>query len=206
MHKFFPRSGFFDFETVCILGTTAYGGADVAEVLEAVGQITPNDPVSWESAWRTQAQRAEELADEARKHGDRDAALRAYLRASNYTRASGYMYVSTPGDDGVLVQDPRAMPIAEMVGKLFRRAIPLMEGVVHALNIPYEEYVLPGYLYLPPTNRRISGRKIPVLVNTGGADSCQEELFYLNPAAGPWEGTMLCGQPPILESRPASPL
>ncbi|KAI1277504.1 Alpha/Beta hydrolase protein [Xylaria sp. FL0933] len=184
MHKIFPKSGFFDFETVRILGTTAYGGADVAEVLEAVGQIKSDDPASWEEAWRRQAHRAEKLADEARQNGDRDAALRGYLRASNYTRASGYMYVSTLNEDGDIVQDARALPIAEKVGKLFRRAMSFMEGETRVLSVPYNEYVLPAYLYLPPASRRIPGRKIPILVNTGGADSCQEELYYLNPAGG----------------------
>ncbi|KAI1352960.1 Alpha/Beta hydrolase protein [Xylaria sp. FL0043] len=184
MHKIFPKSGFFDFETVRILGTTAYGGADVAEVLEAVGQIKSDDPASWEEAWRRQAHRAEKLADEARQNGDRDAALRGYLRASNYTRASGYMYVSTLNEDGDIVQDARALPIAEKVGHLFRRAMSFMEGETRVLSVPYNEYVLPAYLYLPPASRRIPGRKIPILVNTGGADSCQEELYYLNPAGG----------------------
>lgn len=189
MHKLFKRSPFFDFEAVRILGTTAYGGADVAEVLEAVGQIKDDDPASWEAAWRIQAERAEKLAEQARSHGDRDAARRAYLRASNYTRASGYMYVSSVSvTDGPLVQDARALPIAEKVGALFRAAMPLMEGPVNDLSIPYEDYVLPGYLYLPPLSRRLPGRKIPILVNSGGADSCQEELFYLNPAAGPGLG------------------
>lgn len=198
MHKLFPRSGFFDFETVRILGTTCYGGADVAEVLEAVGDIRSDDPSSWEEAWRRQSWRAEALADDARDRGDRDAALRGYLRASNYARASGYMYVSGLGGEGgeggdgdVVQQDPRALPVADKVGRLFRQALPLMEGEVRVLSIPYDdgEHVLPGYLYLPPPSRRIPGRnKIPVLVNTGGADSCQEELYYLNPAAGPGLG------------------
>ncbi|KAI9848704.1 MAG: hypothetical protein M1837_006791 [Sclerophora amabilis] len=184
MHNLF-KSPFFDFETIRILGTTAYGGADVAEVLEAIGQIKDNDPTTWESAWRIQADRALTLAQQASQHGDHDAARRGYLRASNYTRASGYMYTSSLGADGSLTQDQRALPIAEKVGELFRRAIPLMDGAVHELAIPYEDYVLPGYLYLPPAERRIPGReKIPILVNSGGADSCQEELYYLNPAAG----------------------
>ncbi|KAI3317091.1 alpha/beta-hydrolase [Xylariaceae sp. AK1471] len=196
MHKLFPHSPFFDFETIRILGTTVYGGADAAEVLEAVGEIKPNDPSSWEKAWSVQATRAEALADEARQHGDRDAARRAYLRAANYTRASGYMYVSSSspswsGDGGgaAMVQDSRALPVSERVGALFRKAIPLMDGRVLTLSIPYKDFSLPAYLYLPPPNSRISGReKIPILVNCGGADSCQEELFFLNPAAGPGLG------------------
>lgn len=196
MHKLFPSSPFFDFETVRILGTTVYGGADVAEVLEAVGQIKANDPSSWESAWATQAARAEELAEEARRRGDRDAARRAYLRAANYTRASGYMYLSSssssspPASKGTArAQHPLALPVAERVGELFRKAIPLMDGTVVTLSIPFEDFHLPAYLYLPPKDRRIPGRaKVPILVNCGGADSCQEELFFLNPAAGPGLG------------------
>ncbi|KAL5355553.1 Alpha/Beta hydrolase protein [Aspergillus floccosus] len=189
MHKLFPNDPFFDFEAIRILGTTSYGGADVAEVLEAVHLIKRNDPVSWETAWKIQAERAEKLAAEALQNGDRDAARAGYLRASNYTRASGYMYVSrAEANEEPLVQDARALPIAEKVGELFRKALPLLDAPVHVLSIPYENYALPAYLYLPPSSRRIPGRKIPILVNSGGADSCQEELFYLNPAAGPGMG------------------
>ncbi|KAK8133017.1 alpha/beta hydrolase [Apiospora kogelbergensis] len=186
MHKLFPASPFFDFETVRILGTTVYGGADAAEVLEAVGHIKPNDPVSWEQAWATQATRAEALADDAAQHGNRDAARRAYLRAANYTRAKGYMYVSSPAPDNgrggeAMRQDPRALPTAEKVGELFRKAIPLMDGPVLTLSIPYEG----AYTCRPTSTCRPPAAKIPVLVNCGGADSCQEELFFLNPAEGP---------------------
>lgn len=188
MHKLFPRSHFFDFETVRILGTAVYGGADCAEVLEAVGQIKSEDPVSWEAAWRTQAERTEKLALEAAQSGDRDAARRNYLKAANYTRASGYMYTSSL-TDGSLVQDPRSLPILEKVGALFRKAVPLMDNPVHPLSIPYDEHTLPGYLHMPPPERRIKSRsKIPILLVCGGADSCQEELYFMHPAAGPGLG------------------
>ncbi|OTB17065.1 hypothetical protein K445DRAFT_58234 [Daldinia sp. EC12] len=189
MHKLFPRSGFFDFETIRILGTAVYGGSDAAEVLEAVGHIKPEDPVSWESAWGTQAKRAEMLAEESFQRGDRDSAKRNYLKAANYTRASGYMYVSSPNESGSLIQDPRALPVLERVGELFRKAVPLMEAEVHSLSIPYEEHSLPGLLYLPPPERRIPDKpKIPVVLVCGGADSCQEELYFMTPAAGPGLG------------------
>ncbi|KAI1463642.1 alpha/beta-hydrolase [Daldinia caldariorum] len=189
MHKLFPGSGFFDFESLRILGTAVYGGADAAEVLEAVGQIKSEDPKSWETAWGIQAERAQALAEKALQHGDRDNAKRNYLKAANYTRASGYMYVSSPDETGSLVQDPRSLPVLEKVGDLYRKALPLMEGDVQTLSIPYEEHSLPGYLYLPPQERRIPGRpKIPVLLVCGGADSCQEELYFMSPVAGPGLG------------------
>ncbi|KAI8205569.1 Hydrolyase [Colletotrichum sp. SAR 10_65] len=190
MHKLFPSSTFFDFETVRILGTTVYGGAETAEVLEAVGEIKANDPISWEKAWAKQAARAEVLAKEACAHGDKDAARRAYLRAANYTRASGYMFVSSPPADGetAMIQHPCALSVSERMGSLFRKAIDLMDCPVQLLSIPYEGHQLPGYLYLPPESCRIPGRKIPILVNFGGADSCQEELFFMYPSSGYRQG------------------
>ena len=182
MHRFF-KGRFFDFEAVRLLGEAVYGGADVAEFLEAIGEIRDNDPVSWHRAWQKQAERAEALAEQASKDGDVVAARRAFLRASNYIRASGYLFINRP------VQDSRALPIAEKVIQLFKKAAKLHDGAVHFLEIPYEgKYKLPGYLYLPPPARRLPDQKIPVVINCGGADSIQEELYYLNPAAGPDQG------------------
>ncbi|KAK7757853.1 hypothetical protein SLS62_000231 [Diatrype stigma] len=84
MHRFF-RGDFFNFEVIRLLGTTRYGGADVAEVLEAVGNIRENDPITWHKAWSEQAKRTGGLAHEAEEHGHRHAAKMALLRASNYT-------------------------------------------------------------------------------------------------------------------------
>ncbi|KAK1950776.1 alpha/beta hydrolase [Colletotrichum sublineola] len=166
--SYFRAALFLDFETIRILGTTVYGGAEVAEVLEAVGEIKPNDPISWEKAWSKQAARAELIAKDACAAGDRDAAKRAYLRAANYTRASGYMYISSPParGDTAMVQHPCALSVSERMGS----------------------HELPGYLYLPPKSCRIPNRKIPILLNFGGADSCQEELFFMYPSAGYRQG------------------
>ncbi|KAK6211324.1 alpha/beta hydrolase [Colletotrichum tabaci] len=187
MHHFFPTSTFFNFETVRILGTTSYGGADVAEVLEAVATINANDPSSWQKAWATQAARAEALAKQASLNGNRDAARGAYLRAANYTRASGYMYLPSPPHDGYgpMMAHPSALSVSERVTELFCKAIPLMDNPVLKVSIPYEDYQMPGLLYLPPESHRIPNRKIPILLSFGGADGCQEELFFMYPAAGP---------------------
>src|ERR1700753_1025203 len=47
---------------------------------------------------------------------------------------------------------------------------------------------LPGYLYLPAPQHRLLDGKIPVLINVGGADSVQEELYYIHPQAGHQRG------------------
>lgn len=178
MHQFF-KSTFFNFETVRLLGTCPYGGSDIAECLDAIGQIKNDDPVSWHRAWHERAERAEAIADEAKRNGHRVAARQAYLRASNYYRASAYMFNDRPQSP-----DARVLATAEKVITVFQQAITLLDGQVRILEIPYESYRLPGYLYLPPASKRLPG-KIPILINSGGADSIQEELYYMHPAAGP---------------------
>ena len=61
-----------------------------------------------------------------------------------------------------------------------------MEGKIVMLDIPYQDgRTLPGYLFLPPAEKRLPGGKTPVLVNCGGADSTQEELYFMFGVAGP---------------------
>ncbi|CAH0054722.1 unnamed protein product [Clonostachys solani] len=181
MHSFF-RSQFLNFETIRILGTAAYGGAEVAEVLEAVGQIRENDPDSWRAAWSRQAELAEKTAEDARLGGHGRAARRAFLRASNYTRASAYMMVG----DGLGESDPRTCGILRKSGQLFNEALALFDHPVRPLEIPYtEDTSLPAYLYLPAASKRLPGGKTPLIINFIGADSIQEEIFYMFPAEGP---------------------
>ncbi|CAG8973055.1 hypothetical protein HYALB_00010829 [Hymenoscyphus albidus] len=180
MHKFFKNT-WLDFEVIRILGTASNGGAELCEVLEAVGDIQEGDAESWHKAWKAQAERAQDTAERCMVAGQRDAAKRAYLRASQYTRASGYMFVGEIPSK----QDPRVLPIAEKVEGLFKKGITLLEGQVEFLDIPYPGGVdLKGYLYLPPPSKRLQG-KTPILINCGGADSIQEELYFLNPSAAP---------------------
>ncbi|RYP45619.1 hypothetical protein DL768_008056 [Monosporascus sp. mg162] len=182
MFNFF-KSGFFNFEFIRVLGTAPFGGAEIAECLEVAQQIKNDDPESWYCAWLGQARAAETLANEASSTGDRIAARNAFLRCSNYYRAAQYMFnghSSTP--------EPRILQLFEKSVKNFRHAVPLLDIEVRELSIPYENgNTLPGYLYLPPPQRRLAG-KIPVLVNCGGADSTQEELYALYPAAGTERG------------------
>lgn len=178
MHQFF-KSTFFNFEAVRILGTAPFGGADIAECLDAIGQIQDNDPNSWHRAWAAQAERAEALAEDASRVGNKVEARRAFLRASNYFRASGYMFNDRPQSP-----DARVLPIAERVVKNFKNATKFFDSDVHTLEIPFNGYSLPAYLYLPLRRDRLSG-KIPLLVNTGGADSVQEELYCIYGVSGP---------------------
>ncbi|KAI1376079.1 alpha/beta hydrolase [Hypoxylon crocopeplum] len=175
MFSFF-NSAFYDFELTRILGSTRAGGCDVAEFLEAVGKIRRHDPESWYTAWNELSLRAEQIGHEAAQCGYSAAARNAYLRASNYARACGYM---------LHFRDARVLEQAERSVSLFRGAIPFMEGRVLVLDVPYEGGVsLPGYLYLPGPSKKFPNGKTPVMINCAGADATQEELYYLFPAAG----------------------
>ncbi|KAJ4294707.1 hypothetical protein N0V88_004941 [Collariella sp. IMI 366227] len=184
MHRFF-KGDFFNFETVRILGMTAHGGADVAEVLEAVGQIRDGDAASWGRAWKTQAERAEALAEEALRAGHIPLARQAFLRASNYTRASTYMFIG----DGPDRLHPKQVEAGEKMTALFRKGAEMLDCGFRRFEIPYKEQAdvtLPAYLYLPSADKRLpGGGKIPVLIACCGGDAPQEEIYYLHPSAGP---------------------
>ncbi|KAF4303058.1 hypothetical protein GTA08_BOTSDO08568 [Botryosphaeria dothidea] len=181
MHEFF-KSPFFNFEFLRLLGMVPFEGGEIAEILDAAGKIKDLDPESWYEAWAEAGGKAEQIAREAEATGDRVAARRGYLRASNYLRAAQFML-----NEGPIGYDKRVLPTLERAIADFRRGVGYLDGRVHFLDIPYEGgATLPGYLYLPPPDKRLAaGQKTPVLLNSGGGDSTQEEIYFINASVGP---------------------
>ncbi|KAK4449720.1 alpha/beta hydrolase [Podospora aff. communis PSN243] len=178
MHSILPNcSPFLNFEFLRVLGTAPLLGSDVAECLEAATKIRSNDPESWYRAWTDAAEQSEAVAKDALAAGDKLAALWAFLRSSNYRRSSEFLLHGTPND-------PRLLSATEKSVANFRSACGLMSSPVHFLDIPYVDVrgtkktstTLPGYLYLPTATGPRG--KSPVIINTGGLDSIQEELYY----------------------------
>ncbi|GAB1193993.1 alpha/beta hydrolase [Aspergillus avenaceus] len=180
MHTFF-KSPFFNFEYLRLLAMAPHEGAEIGEALEAAAKIKDLDPESWFSAFLDAGNKAEAIAQEAEQAGDRVSARRAYLRSSNYIRAAQFML-----NEGPIGHDQRVLPSIEHAIANFRKGVQYRDGKTFFLEIPYENGLkLPGYLYLPEAARRIPGRKIPILLNSGGGDSTQEEIYFVNPAFGP---------------------
>ncbi|RAK75208.1 alpha/beta hydrolase family protein [Aspergillus fijiensis CBS 313.89] len=184
MHQFFPSSSFFNFEFTRVVGTIPFGGAELAECLDAATQITGDDAESWHRGWLVQAEKAHAIALEAAEHGDRHAARDAFLRAANYFRASQYMF-----DDRRESPEPRVRELFARSVQAFHSATPLLGHRTHILQVPYREGHLPGYLFLPPlqggeTARQEPGATVPVVVCINGADSTSEELYLLYGASG----------------------
>jgi dipeptidyl aminopeptidase/acylaminoacyl peptidase len=171
------KSDFFNFEALRLLSFTAHEGGEIAEFFEAVGKIKDNDTESWYTAWTEAGKKAEVLAAESELSGNREAARRAFFRASNYQRAAQFMLSSLIG------KDTRVLDDSERSIKNFWRAANLLDSSIRRLEIPYEGKVkLPAYLHLPQPSKRLPG-KIPLLVNTVGADATQEEIFFIFPVA-----------------------
>lgn len=191
MHRFFTYSPlqhhfeyrWYNFELQRLLGSAPYGGCDAAEFLETVAHLRPNDAFSWMQQWFSLARRTEELAGEMSEAGHDSAALVAYLRASNYFRCAQYMFPVVPVRD-----QPYMLSLYERSIANFQRAAVLMPHKVQRIQIPFrghdgETLSLPGWLHLPA--ERAPGRKTPTLVCIGGADSTQEEMYFMSVAEGP---------------------
>lgn len=178
MFRFF-KSDFFNFEALRLLSFAPYEGCEVAEFVQTVGKIKDNDPESWFAAWTKAGDRAETLADDALLANNRVEARRGYMRAASYQRAAQFM-LNGPRP----FQDHRILSSSETAISNFRRATQLMDEQVVFLDIPYEYGIsLPAYLYLPHPSNRLPGR-MPIVVNTVGGDATQEEIFFIQPAAG----------------------
>jgi hypothetical protein len=87
MKVFFDDSEF-DAQFARTVGKSVVGMADVGECFAAASRMTPGDYGSWRDSWHSAAQRVEHIAEEAAKAGRRRSAGEAYLRASEYHRAS----------------------------------------------------------------------------------------------------------------------
>ncbi|XP_014554306.1 hypothetical protein COCVIDRAFT_105327 [Bipolaris victoriae FI3] len=171
------KSEFFNFEALRLLSFTAHEGGEIAEFFEAVAKIKDNDTESWYAAWTEAGRKAETLAADSELSGQRDIARRAFFRASNYQRAAQFML------NGHDKQDTRILKDSERSISNFWRAANLLDSSIRKLEIPYQGKIrLPAYLHLPHPSKRLPG-KIPLLVNTVGADATQEEIFFIFPMA-----------------------
>lgn len=193
MHRFFtysPRNHYFEYswynlELLRLLGSAPYGGCDAAEFLETVAQIKPNDAASWQQRWLSLAERTSGIAEEMIESGHINSARGAYLRASNYFRCAQYLFPIMPVDDQAYLLHLYQKSISS-----FEKAMGLMPHEVRRVEIPFQAkdnrtIRLPGWLHLPNPSKLTERSKAPVLICVGGADSTQEELYFLSVAEGP---------------------
>jgi pimeloyl-ACP methyl ester carboxylesterase len=183
----------FSFETLRAAGFANYGGADLGEVLSTVREIVDGDDASWHRAWKATAERVRGIGEKSLAAGHVISGREALLRASNYYRTAEFFLREHPATD------PEVAALSELSGDTFRRAAGLFDTPVEAVEIPYEDTALPGYLFLVDD----SGEPRPTLVYTNGYDSTLEESYFAVAAAalrrgyhvlafdGPGQGSVL---------------
>ncbi|BDH12834.1 alpha/beta hydrolase family protein [Streptomyces hygroscopicus] len=169
---FFPHNPSFWFETLRSFGHIAYGGADFGEVVVTTQRITAGDYDSWHDEWLATADRVADEGRTALAGGHRVSARDAFLRASNYYRSAEFFL---HGD----ATDPRILHAYDASVRCFRQAAALFTPVIEPVEIPYEDTVLPGYLYRADD----SGAARPTVVMFNGFDGTAEEMHFGGAAA-----------------------
>lgn len=173
----FPDDQQFWYETLRALGHTAYGGADIGEVVTAAARITAGDYDSWHEQWAATAERAEAEARGQLAAGRQVSARDGLLRAATYYRSAEFF---TRDRD----PDPRGRPTYEASVRCFADAAALMSPPVTPVTIPFEGVALDGYLYHVDD----SGAARPTLVMHHGFDGAVEELHHIGALAAQERG------------------
>jgi pimeloyl-ACP methyl ester carboxylesterase len=171
--KFLFDNEAFSFEALRTTGFTAYGGADLGEVLATAGRIGEGDEAAWHREWKATAQRVAAIGEQALASGHRVSAREALLRAANYYRTAGDFLLEKPATD------PEMTLLSAGQHDAFAAAAALFDTPVEAVSIPYEDTTLPAYLFLVDD----SGAARPTIIYNSGYDSTREESYYVIAAA-----------------------
>lgn len=157
-----------DLQLLRSLAAVWHGMGDIGEILDTAGRIRGGSELSWYREWYGTAERVSGMADGSLAAGHRESAGQAYLRASNYYRASEFYLHADPAD-------ARAREAASKGVACYGKAVELLGLPVTRVRIPYEGTTLPGWYYASPGVR---GRA-PLLIVIQGYDGTAEETQYM---------------------------
>ena len=143
-------------------------GAQIGEAWAIAAQIKAGDTEGWYKAWSGYADRLYSVGVTSRSASHQVSARNAFLRASNYYRASYIFMFALP-------VDPRVVVAYDKQTDAFQKAAALFDPPIEILKTPYENTTLPGYFIKPDASD--APRK--TLLCTGGYDGTCEELFFI---------------------------
>ncbi len=92
----FPNDTSFWYETLRVLGHTAYGGADIGEVVTTAQRITAGDYDSWHDEWLATADRVATEADKMLAAGHGSAPATASCGPTTTTGRPSSFCTATP--------------------------------------------------------------------------------------------------------------
>jgi len=166
------KDSLFDDQWLRTAGHTSSGGAEIGECFAAARCIRETDAQSWFDVWSELAAGVLTGAETSLAQGHRTSALSAYLRASNYFRASYTFLIGSP-------VDPRVVDAYRRQRDAFESAVVLMKPSAQRISIPYGNTALHGYLFRAADDEQPR----PTLIITGGYDSTAEEAYFFSGAA-----------------------
>ena len=166
------RDELLDAQLLRVLGSAAYGGADIGECLETARHVQEDDLGSWYDAWCALGSRVQSLARDEEAAGRIETARLAYLRACSYHRTSGVMLLGVP-------LDPRLVTAHRAQKAAFQAAMRLTSLPSEMVDIPFGGAHLHGYFFRPTDTAE--ARASVILI--GGYDGTCEELYLLTGAA-----------------------
>ena len=140
--------------------------------------MTGGDYASWRDCWHATAERIERIADEAATAGRRRSAGEAYLRASEYYRASYFF-------DRADLTGSFLLSAWEATRRAFRAGLDHIDLDVDLVSVPYADTTLTGYLFRP---QQAAAGPYPTVVTVAGYDSPIEEYYAFNVVGGTKRG------------------
>lgn len=155
----------FQAQFVRAMGHSSARGADIGECLSVASQIIDGDRESWFNNWFEKAQELEEMAQTSAQSGGYFNAKGQYLRASNYFRTAAIIIEDDP-------EDPRILSSWKKQAETFAHATRYFTHPVERIEIPFEDWKMPGYLYLS------SSSPAPLMIILGGGDGTLEEVYF----------------------------
>ncbi|AWM87294.1 S9 family peptidase [Microvirga sp. 17 mud 1-3] len=175
------------------LGYTAYGGADVGEIIAVAEAVGDGDDTAYFEAWMAAGDRLRAEAEAALERGLRASASELFLRASSFYATSYHPLYGEPVD-ARLVSAFRTQIAA------FNEGLRLRSVPVRSVRIPFEDTSLPAYL-IPAEGHET--KRCPLLILTNGYDATVTEMYFASAVAacrrgyhclifdGPGQGEML---------------
>ena len=142
-------------------------GADFGECVTTVQRVSGGGGDDWYREWVATADRIAAIGDAGASAGHRTSAREAYARACNYYRSAYFPLYGAP-------TDPRLVDAFDKETATFLKGAALSETPVEAVEIPFEDMTLPGYLVTVDD----SGDPRPTIVYTNGYDSTIQEMYF----------------------------
>lgn len=162
--RFFTADDF-DFTARLIVGHSGQGVIDPGVVLATLAAIDDDDATGWYAQWTAVADRLAGQAAERQADGRRSAGPLWLNAAAAYDAALAF--VDGMPDDGVL------RPTFRRHRDAWDAFIACSAGAHLRVDVPWGEYVLPGYLLRPSAD----GAPRPTLVVTNGSDGALTALW-----------------------------